>query len=135
MFWADLSPEKVFLVRVLVDHAVEQKSLERLETILPVVTALAFRIQTVYNDLIEQAEADEQDRLLRGEDAPEDEERADALLDKEFVVEELLRIAVKVDYGDEIGRRKMFTLVRELRSLDSISILSIPPCELTNLIG
>ncbi|EIM89256.1 ARM repeat-containing protein [Stereum hirsutum FP-91666 SS1] len=120
MFWADLSPEKVFLVRVLVDHAVEQKSLERLETILPVVTALAFRIQTVYNDLIEQAEADEQDRLLRGEDAPEDEERADALLDKEFVVEELLRIAVKVDYGDEIGRRKMFTLVRDMISQEAL---------------
>lgn len=104
----------MFLIRVLVDHAVEQKDEARLETILPVVTFLAFRIQSAYNDLIDQMEADEQDRLLRGEDEPEDEEKLEVRLNMEFVVGEMLRMAVKLDYGDEIGRRKMFTLIREL---------------------
>jgi condensin complex subunit 3 len=30
----------------------------------------------------------------------------------EFVIGEMLRLAVHLDYADEIGRRKMFALVR-----------------------
>lgn len=42
--------------------------------------------------------------------------------DKEFIVAELLRLAVNLDYADETGRRKMFALVREcLPSMMSMS--------------
>jgi condensin complex subunit 3 len=34
-------------------------------------------------------------------------------LDKEFVISEMLRLAVNLDYSDEIGRRKMRQLVRK----------------------
>ena len=46
----------------------------------------------------------------------DDEERArreEELMDGEFVIGELLRLAVNLDYADEIGRRKMFQLVRK----------------------
>lgn len=43
--------------------------------------------------------------------------REDARNDKESVITELLKLAVHLDYSDEIGRRKMFQLVRECGSL------------------
>ena len=64
---------------------------------LPVVTALAFRIQDEYNNLVGAAN-----------------EESDEVTERSFIVGELLRLAVNLDYADEIGRRKMFQLAREL---------------------
>ena len=55
---------------------------------------------------------------MRSEDASNIDEaerirREDIIFDKEFVIAELLKLAVHLDYSDEIGRRKMFQLVRE----------------------
>ncbi|KAJ3556048.1 hypothetical protein NM688_g2240 [Phlebia brevispora] len=85
----------------------------RLENSLPVVTALAFRIQTAYNDLLLELQDEEEELLLRGE-IPE--EREESRMEREFVIGELLRLAVNLDYADEIGRRKMFQLVRDMIS-------------------
>ncbi|MCP5693848.1 hypothetical protein NL287_26610, partial [Klebsiella pneumoniae] len=58
--------------------------------------------------------------------AEEDGEEEDTV-EHEFIVEQLLHIAMTLDYSDEVGRRKMFTLMR--------SSLSIPelPDEVTKL--
>lgn len=129
-YWLTLNPEKVFLLRILVDHlhslaittpppkvndntasvaptdpnTTPKSSAEKLEALLPVVTALAFHIQNTTNELIDQMEQGGEGR---------EEEDEDELLAAEFVVGEMLRIAARVDYGDEIGRRKMFEIVRE----------------------
>lgn len=77
------------------------------------MTALAFRIQHEYNSLV--------DELSGAEDAEEqakEQAKSSSKLDvaaHEFVVGELLGVAMSADYGDEIGRRKMFGLVREYR--------------------
>lgn len=90
-----------------------------METVLPVVTALAFRIQGSYNDLLGKIEAEEEDRLLQEglpvneQDDDERVKREEARIDQEFVIGEMLKMALKLDYGDEIGRRKMFQLVRK----------------------
>lgn len=63
---------------------------------MPVVTALAFRIQDEYNKLVGSTN-----------DGTED------VLERAFIVGELLKLAVNLDYADEIGRRKMFQLARE----------------------
>ncbi|EPQ52389.1 chromosome condensation complex protein [Gloeophyllum trabeum ATCC 11539] len=128
-YWADLTPEKAFLARVFVDHCISTKDDARLESALPVVTLLAFRIQSTYNDLMEQIQDDEEQKFLRGEDHEDDEERArkeDERMDKEFVIGEMLRLAVNLDYADEIGRRKMFQLVRDMISQETLpeSLLS-----------
>ena len=74
------------------------------------VTALAFRIQSAYNALLEDIEAEE----YRDKDNEEDiQRREDDRMDREFVIGEMLKLAVDLDYADEIGRRKMFQLVRE----------------------
>jgi condensin complex subunit 3 len=65
----------------------------RLEDSLPVVTHFAFRIQDQYNSLVQAGE----------DDQPE----------KTFIVGELVKLAVNLDYADENGRRQMFSLTRE----------------------
>lgn len=115
-FWTELTPEKAFLARVFVAHCISTKDNARLESALPVVTALAFRIQSSYNELLEDIQADEEEKLLRSGALDDDDDRVqreDERMDKEFVIGEMLKLAVNLDYADEIGRRKMFQLVRE----------------------
>jgi hypothetical protein len=78
------------------------------------VTALAFRIQEGYNALLEDIQAEEE-RVERDEVGTEEarQKREDERMDREFVIGEMLKLAVDLDYADEIGRRKMFQLVRE----------------------
>lgn len=57
-------------------------------------------------------EADEA-ATLEGEDEDEAEAREAQMGDTEFIIAELLRLAVNLDFTDEIGRRKMFTITRE----------------------
>jgi condensin complex subunit 3 len=111
-FWTDLTPERAFLARVFVQHCISTSSNARLETALPVVTALAFRIQSNYNDLLELIQAEEEDKVLGG-DEDERAKKEEVRCDKEFVVGEMCVLAVRLDYSDEIGRRKMFQLVRQ----------------------
>jgi condensin complex subunit 3 len=107
-----LTPERAFLARVFVQHCINTSSTARLETALPVVTALAFRIQSNYNDLLELIQAEEEDKVLGG-DEDERAKKEEIRCDKEFVVGEMCVLAVRLDYSDEIGRRKMFQLVRQ----------------------
>ena len=79
-----------------------------MEATLPVVTSVAFGIEKSYKSIGD----------IRSEDASNIDEaerirRDDIIFDKEFIVAELLKLAVHLDYSDEIGRRKMFQLVRE----------------------
>lgn len=76
------------------------------------VTALAFRLQESYT-LLKALE--EQSQAKEGADdlAQEDDDLARDLESTTFVTRQLLEIALLADYGDEIGRRKMFTLVRK----------------------
>jgi condensin complex subunit 3 len=100
-FWRGLTPEKAFLVRVFVDHCVSTKDNTSLEKVLPVVTTHAFRIQDAYNTLL--------DSLAAAEEAGGEDEVAD---DREFILAELLRLALNLDYADEIGRRRLEQFVR-----------------------
>ncbi|KAK4686707.1 condensin complex subunit 3, partial [Tremellales sp. Uapishka_1] len=108
-FWNTLTPEKAFLARVFVEHCMTTKDEPRLEAVLPVVTALAFRIQDEYNKLV--ASVTEEDSTERA-----------------FIVGELMKLAIHLDYADEIGRRKMFQLTREMISQQSLPEPLIPRC-------
>ncbi|KAG2088380.1 nuclear condensing complex subunit, partial [Suillus discolor] len=92
---------------------------------LPVVTALAYRIQAAYNAYKEDLEVAEQERVIRGEPTEEEEE---ARIDKEFVIGEMLKVAVNLDYADEIGRRKMFQLVRDMISQEALPESLVARC-------
>lgn len=83
----------------------------KLDACLPVVTHLAFQIQNAYNAYLDDIDAAAARELELTEEQFAQEE--DARLDQEFIITQLLRLAVSLDYADEIGRRKMFQLVRE----------------------
>ncbi|KAF9077355.1 nuclear condensing complex subunit [Rhodocollybia butyracea] len=119
-FWASLTPETVFLARICVQFCESDKSndkkIEKLEAILPVVTSFAFRLQENFNALVdtirskdqEIADLDDEARAVRQDDVD----------NKQFVVSEMLKIAISLDYGDEIGRRKMDSLIRDIITHD-----------------
>ncbi|PCH39141.1 hypothetical protein WOLCODRAFT_110578 [Wolfiporia cocos MD-104 SS10] len=117
-YWVSLTPETAFLARVFVEHCIAVKDSARLEATLPVVTALAFRIQSAYNDLLRHMQDDDDDRLFRDDDDDARAHKEEQRLDREFVIGEMLKLAVNLDYADEIGRRKMFQLVRDMISHD-----------------
>ena len=122
------------MARVFVGHCITTNDEARLESALPVVTALAFQIQIGYNALLEDIQAEEE-RVEYDEVGSEEarQKREDERMDREFVIGEMLKLAVDLDYADEIGRRKMFQLVREwnphppLRAvLCGVPLFSIP---------
>jgi condensin complex subunit 3 len=78
--------------RVFVDHCVSTKEDARLEKVLPVITAHAFHIQDAYNSLL--------DSLIAAEEVGGDDEVAD---DRKFILAELLRLTLNLDYADETG--------------------------------
>jgi condensin complex subunit 3 len=68
-----------------------------MEDALPTVSDLAFRIQEEYNKLEETF-------------ATEDE---DEMTERSFIVGELMRLAVNMDYTDQFGRSTMFQHARK----------------------
>jgi condensin complex subunit 3 len=70
---------------------------------------LAFHIQHQYNSLSALIEAENPDEV--------DEDAEMEQGDKVFIIAELLKLAVNLDYADETGRRKMFALVRTYHSV------------------
>ncbi|CDO57504.1 similar to Saccharomyces cerevisiae YDR325W YCG1 Subunit of the condensin complex [Geotrichum candidum] len=90
-FWKNLTPESIFLVRKFNDFCVKEKLSQLLEERMPELTKIGFIIEH-YLQLLHEDTSD-----------PE----------MEFIVEQLLTIAETYDYGDEIGRRKLNSLLHD----------------------
>ncbi|CAM0139960.1 unnamed protein product [Umbelopsis sp. WA50703] len=108
-FWNNLSTESAFLIRVFTKFLQKKQYNEKLDSVLPEVTRHAFYIQ-MYNNLWQQAS-----RETEGE--------------YEYIVGQLLEMAKILDYADEIGRRKMFMLLREI-----IMVPDIPDDHLSSIV-
>ncbi|MCJ1416351.1 hypothetical protein MMC32_002686 [Xylographa parallela] len=121
-FWDQLSAERVFLARSFNDfctHEEDGKYSALVEEKMPEVTKLAFFIQRYTNDLVNRI------RSINMNDQAEEEED---MVEQEFIVEQLLHIAQTLDYSDEVGRRKMFSLLRE-----TLAVAELPD-EITRLV-
>ncbi|RKF59134.1 Condensin complex subunit 3 [Erysiphe neolycopersici] len=123
-FWNTLTAESVFMARTLNDFCKSKdgsKYEAMIEEKMPEVMKLAFYLERYIQLLV-----DALNRSPRCESgADEDEEDT---VEQEFIVEQLLHIANTLDYSDEVGRRKMFALLRQ-----SLSIPDLPE-EVTKLI-
>lgn len=108
---------------MFVDHCVSTKENTRLEKVLPVVTAHAFRIQEAYNTLLD---------VLDGAETGADDEVVD---EHEFILAELLRIALNLDYADEIGRRRLEQFVRMCCIYSSVENRSNAVCRTYDIAG
>ncbi|KAF4487895.1 condensin complex subunit 3 [Fusarium agapanthi] len=120
-FWETLSAESVFMARSFNDFCRlegDGKYLNLLEEKLPEVTKLAFFLERYLHVLTTAVK-----RVAEADDEDEEEDT----VEQEFIVEQLLQIALTLDYSDEVGRRKMFTLLRQ-----AISIPDLPD-EVTKL--
>lgn len=120
VFWDNLTAESAFLVRSFNDWCRSSKHEGKYESLveekLPEVTKLAYHLQLQLNKLIGLLTEDQDTSKV----TEEDEVSTDAT-EQEFIVVQLLMIAASMDYGDEIGRRKMFLLLR-----NSLSVIELP---------
>ena len=121
-FWDHLSPESAFMARSFNDYCRQQANKKyetSVEEKMPEVTKLAFFLQRYTNILIEN---------LRRSPTRYDGDEEEDTVEWEFIVEQLLHIAKTLDYTDEVGRRKMFALLRE-----TLAIAELPD-EITKLV-
>lgn len=119
-FWDHLTSESVFMARSFNDfckHEDESKYGTLLEEKMPEVTRITFILQRYINNLVECLRIKNE-----GGDKNTDTD------EQEFIVEQLLHIASMLDYSDEVGRRKMFGLLRE-----TLAIAELPD-EITRLV-
>jgi condensin complex subunit 3 len=100
-YWDNLSAESAFLARSFFQFCHKTEDTLHLEDTMPEVTRLAFYIQKYTNACFENVDEDAKQEL-------------------EFIVEQLLQIALVMDFGDEIGRRKMFGLLRSILVLPEL---------------
>ena len=108
-YWKNLTPESVFVARTFNDFCRQDGISDSLVDKLPEVTRLAFLLQSNINNLAEVIQ-----NIAVEEDAEEDS------VHQEFIVEQLLQIALTLDYSDEVGRRTMFGLMREALTLPEL---------------
>ena len=110
-FWDNLTTESAFMARTFIEYCQHNPSeQQKFEEKMPEVTRLGFYIQKYLNTLLEAIRA-------TNEETGTDEEQAE----HEFILEQLLYISQNLDYTDEIGRRKMFSLLR-----DAVSVAELP---------
>jgi condensin complex subunit 3 len=93
-FWEALTIETAFLMQVYYKYLAEMKD-PLLEDVLPELSTHAKRIETYFiNSQVEESE---------------EQKTAD-----EFILTQLLEMSKYLDFGDELGRRKMLALLGTL---------------------
>ncbi|KAH7042627.1 chromosome condensation complex Condensin, subunit G [Macrophomina phaseolina] len=114
-FWDDLTPESSFVARSFNDYcrtSGDSRLQSSVEDKMPEVTKYGYLIQKHIRKLIEGVQ-----KVADDEEDPEAEEDT---VQQEFCVEQLLHIALTLDYTDEIGRRKMFSAMREALAIPEL---------------
>lgn len=112
-FWESLTAESAFLIRSFNDFCRvenEGKYDKLVDEKMPEVTALAYFLEKYTSSYLQRAQMAKENGQVNDEDTVE----------REFVVEQLLHIAITLDYSDEVGRRKMFSLLRELLAVSEL---------------
>jgi condensin complex subunit 3 len=111
-FFDELTPESSFIARTFTDFcrkSGDTKLQSMLEDKMPEVTKFAFLLHIHIGKLVEA--------VNNVGINPEDVEAEEEAVQQEFCVEQLLHMASTLDYSDEMGRRKMFQIMREALAL------------------
>lgn len=110
-FYTKLTPTSILLARTYFSH-LRATSNPLLSDLEPVLTSLAFHIQREVDELFQLLRAEADSSTMEGEGDVARERRERATREKVFIVRGLVEIALESDFGDEIGRRKVFELMR-----------------------
>ncbi|KAH3941212.1 hypothetical protein HBH53_205260 [Parastagonospora nodorum] len=111
-FWKNLDAQTAFIARTFNDYchsADDARAQDMIEDKMPEVTMFAFVLQKELNSLMELV----QKGAVMDEDDPEAEEVQEDAEEQDFIVQQLLHIAMTLDYTDEMGRRQMYNIMRE----------------------
>jgi condensin complex subunit 3 len=111
-FWKNLDAQTAFIARTFNDYchnADDARAQDLMEDKMPEVTMFAFVLQKELNSLMELV----QKGAVMEEDDPEAEEVQEDAEEQDFIVQQLLHIAMTLDYTDEMGRRQMYNIMRE----------------------
>ncbi|EER27594.1 HEAT repeat containing protein [Coccidioides posadasii C735 delta SOWgp] len=111
-FWESLTAETAFMARSFNDFCREEEDGRHddlADEKIPEVTALAYYLHKYTTILLT--------RITNPEEAEGGEEET---IEFEFIVEQLLQICLTLDYSDEVGRRKMFSLLRETLAVSNL---------------
>jgi condensin complex subunit 3 len=111
-FWKNLDAQTAFIARTFNDYchnADDARAQDMIEDKMPEVTMFAFVLQKELNSLMELV----QKGAVMEEDDPEAEEVQEDAEEQDFIVQQLLHIAMTLDYTDEMGRRQMYNIMRE----------------------
>lgn len=114
-FFDEMTAESAFVARTFTDYcrkSGETRLQSMLEDKMPEVTKFAFLLQLHLNKLVEVV-----NKVALNPEEPEFEEDA---VQQEFCIEQLLHVALTLDYSDEMGRRKMFQIMREALALPEL---------------
>lgn len=106
-----MKPETALLARVFAEYCITQKYENKMEATMPVLTQMVFYIQAQYNvllDLLQKADTN----TLQGDDNSENATFEDDIAYALFTTRQLLQLSHHMDFSDEIGRRKLFVLIR-----------------------
>lgn len=121
-FWNDLTPESIFVARTFNDYCrikgaeEDGRLIDMLEMKMPEVTRFGFLMEIQINGLITCI----REAASGGPDGDGDEEKEEESIQREFVVEQMLHMALSFDYSDEVGRRKTFGLMREALAMPEL---------------
>lgn len=110
-FWDNMTPESAFMARTFIECCQQDPTTQsKVEEKMPEVTRIGFYLQKNLNTLLDTI------RAINEGVRPDDDQ-----CDQDFIVEQMLHVSHHLDYTDEIGRRKMFSLLR-----DAISVAELP---------
>jgi len=114
-FWEQLTPESIFVARTFNDYCRKSEDgrlQSSLEDRMPEVTRFAFLLQQHIAALVKGVQ-----KVAESEEGEGDPEAEEETVAQEFVVEQLLHIALTLDFSDEVGRRTTFSVMREALAL------------------
>lgn len=105
-FWSNLTAESALLAKVVIQFLLSNdESDEKIDSILPEVTRHCFNLENYFNLYKVSLEANDKQTTTN----------------YEFIVTQLLDISLSLDYADEVGRRKMFELLRSVLKSHSLA--------------
>jgi condensin complex subunit 3 len=118
-FWLELDPSSAFVARSLNDYAQSidnEQMRQEIEDKIPEPHNFGFILQKKLNEVAAIIDK----FAMLDEDDPEAADAQEEWEDAEFVAEQLLHIAMSLDFSDEVGRRNVYSITRTAIALASL---------------
>ncbi|KAF1928325.1 uncharacterized protein M421DRAFT_63411 [Didymella exigua CBS 183.55] len=118
-FWLDLDPSAAFVARSLNDYAQsidDEQTRQMIEDKIPEPHNFGFVLERKLNDVAEFIDR----YAMLDEDDPDAADAQEEVQDAEFVAEQVLHMAMSLDFSDEVGRRNVYSITRTALALASL---------------